>query len=82
MVDDADCCTGHAVGLVLVDALAEGEGVAVVVDAGADEGVGDGAGVDDGVLAGDGEGDCDGAALSATGSDVIAVRPMAVLHSC
>ena len=68
-------------GLVLVDALAEGEGVAVVVDAGADVADGDGAGVDDAVLAGAGEEDGDTAAPSATASDVIAVRPMAVLHS-
>ena len=81
MVDDADCRTGHAVGLVLVDALAEGEGVAVVVDAGADVADGDGAGTDDAVLAGVGEEDGDTAAPSATASDVIAVRPMAVLHS-
>ncbi|MCP4743939.1 MAG: hypothetical protein GY871_17180 [Actinomycetales bacterium] len=89
MVDDADCCTEHDVGLVLDDALAEGEGVAVVVDAGAEvaEGdgaevaEGDGAGTEDAVLAGAGEGDGDAAASSATESDVIAVRPMAVLHS-
>ncbi len=68
-------------GLVLVDALAEGEGVAVVVDAGADVADGDGAGTDDAVLAGVGEEDGDTAAPSATASDVIAVRPMAVLHS-
>ena len=68
-------------GLVLVDALAEGEGVAVVVDAGADGADGDGAGTDDAVLAGVGEEDGDTAAPSATASDVIAVRPMAVLHS-
>ena len=81
MVDDADCCAEHDVGLVLVDALAEGEGVAVVVDAGADVADGDGAGTDDAVLAGAGEEDGDTAAPSATESDVIAVRPMAVLHS-
>ncbi len=81
MVDDADCCTEHDVGLVVVDALAEGEGVAVVVDAGADVADGDGAGTDDAVLAGAGEEDGDTAAPSATESDVIAVRPMAVLHS-
>ena len=68
-------------GLVVVDALAEGEGVAVVVDAGADVADGDGAGTDDAVLAGVGEEDGDTAAPSATASDVIAVRPMAVLHS-
>ncbi len=68
-------------GLVRVDALAEGEGVAVVVDAGADVADGDGAGTDDAVLAGAGEEDGDTAAPSATESDVIAVRPMAVLHS-
>ena len=68
-------------GLVVVDALAEGEGVAVVVDAGADVADGDGAGTDEAVLAGAGEEDGDTAAPSATESDVIAVRPMAVLHS-
>ena len=81
MVDDADCCTEHDVGLVLDDALAEGEGVAVVVDAGADVAEGDGAGIEDAVLEGAGEGDGDASAPSATESDVIAVRPMAVLHS-
>ena len=65
----------------LDDALAEGEGVAVVVDAGADVAEGDGAGTEDAVLEGAGEGDGDSAASSATESDVIAVRPMAVLHS-
>ena len=68
-------------GLVVVDALAEGEGVAVVVDAGADVADGDGAGTDEAVLAGAGEEGGDTAAPSATESDVIAVRPMAVLHS-
>ena len=68
-------------GLVLVDALAEGEGVAVVVDAGADVAEGDGAGTEDAVLAGTGVADGDAAAPSATESVVIAVRPIAVLHS-
>ena len=81
MVDDADCCTEHDVGLVLDDALAEGEGVAVVVDAGADVAEGDGAGTKDAVLEGAGEEDGDTAAPSAAESDVIVVRPIAVLHS-
>ena len=66
---------------MLVDALAEGEAVGVVVDAGADVVEVDGAGVTDAVLAGDGVADCDAAAPSAAGSDVIAASPMAVLHS-
>ena len=66
---------------MLVDALAEGEAVGVVVDAGADVVEVDGAGVTDAVLAGDGEADCDAAAPSVAGSDVIAVSPLAVLHS-
>ena len=82
-------------GLVVVDALVEGEGVAVVEGEGVavvegegvavveGEGVaeGDGAGTDDAVLAGAGEEDGDSAAPSATESDVIVVRPIAVLHS-
>ncbi len=87
MVDDADCCTEHDVGLVVVDAVVEGEGVAVVEGEGVavveGEGVaeGDGAGTDDAVLAGAGEEDGDTAAPSATESDVFVVRPIAVLHS-
>ena len=63
-------------GPVLLDALAEGEGVAVVVDAGADVAEGDGAGTEDAVLAGAGEGDVDAAAPSATESVVIAVMKL------
>ena len=87
-------------GLVVVDALVEGEGVVVVGGEGVvvvegegvvvvegegveGEGVaeGDGAGTDDAVLVGAGEEDGDTAAPSAAESDVIVVRPIAVLHS-